>query len=95
MTKTEAMELLDVTSQSELANALGITRSAVYQWPDELPHYAEGRVWTEVNRRLMDGPKERPVILAGHRFDKTDIGAVRKIAEESRKGKDLPEDCDL
>ena len=42
MTKKEAISLFgDVLG---LATALGVTRQAIYQWPDELPTIYEDRV---------------------------------------------------
>lgn len=54
MLKTEAIELLGGTPVAA-AKALGITPSAVYQWPDELPEATVFRVqaflWREAQRR--------------------------------------------
>jgi hypothetical protein len=37
MTKTEVIELLEMRSGAQLARLLGISRSAVAQWPDDQP----------------------------------------------------------
>lgn len=42
MTKTEAIEIFE--SVPKLAAALGITRHAIYMWPDELPQATVDRV---------------------------------------------------
>ena len=43
MTKQDAIRLFGAT-EADLARALGITRSAVNQWPDELPQHLQDRV---------------------------------------------------
>lgn len=54
MTVKEAIDLLKVENKAQLAHALGLTPSAVYQWPDTLPLYAEGRVLVEAHRRQRE-----------------------------------------
>lgn len=42
MTKTQASQLFNGIPR--MAQVLGVTRSAVYQWPEELPRAMEDRV---------------------------------------------------
>lgn len=44
MTKKQALKRMRCETQTELAQALGVTRSAVSHWPDPLPDYAIRRV---------------------------------------------------
>ena len=50
MKKSEAIELLGGTV-SAAAEAIGITRSAVSQWPEELPDPIRDRVQAAIWRR--------------------------------------------
>lgn len=50
MKKSEAIELLGGTV-SAAADAIGITRSAVSQWPEELPDPIRDRVQAAIWRR--------------------------------------------
>ncbi len=42
MNKSEAIEIFG--SVSKLASALGVTRHAIYMWPNELPKATQDRV---------------------------------------------------
>lgn len=57
MTKTEAFRLLGVTTVTAAADLLGITHSAVSQWPNddkgELPESAENRVLAYLARKHL------------------------------------------
>ena len=56
MSKADAMHLLECESLSDLANLLGISLSALSQWPDPLSQNAENRVLAEAYRqRVLDG----------------------------------------
>lgn len=57
MTKLEAMAELGCTNQAQLAEALGVTRGAVCQWPDNgpLPDSVVRRVESLLYRRTRTG----------------------------------------
>jgi len=59
MKKSEAMELLGVKTQQELADRLGITQAAVSYWPEELPEYAVRRIESRLYRRITRGRNRR------------------------------------
>jgi len=59
MKKTEAMERLGATTQTEFADRLGISQSAVSQWPEELPEHAVRRVESRLYRRITHGRKRK------------------------------------
>lgn len=42
MSKDQAIKLFGQVK--DLANALGVTRQAIYQWPDELPQHQIDRI---------------------------------------------------
>jgi pyrroloquinoline quinone (PQQ) biosynthesis protein C len=52
MTKQDAMEELGCDTLKELAEALGVTPSAISQWPDPLPDHAVRRVESRLYRRV-------------------------------------------
>lgn len=52
MKKTKALELLGGTP-AEAARRLGVTASAVSQWPEELTREIENRVLAELARRHL------------------------------------------
>lgn len=52
MKKTQAIELLG-GSVTAVADAIGISRSAVSQWPDELPDSIRDRVQAAIARRYL------------------------------------------
>ena len=55
MTKSEAIHLF--VSVSELASALGISRQAVYKWPDPLPQEQADRI---IGAAIRTGRMKRP-----------------------------------
>lgn len=61
MTKTEAFKLLGVTTVTAVAELLGITHSAVSQWPDDdkgqLSESAENRVLAYLARKHLPPEK--------------------------------------
>lgn len=69
MKKAKAIELLG-NSVKAAAAALGVTSSAISQWPDELPHAIENRVLAALARRHLppsligadDPPSAEPAI---------------------------------
>jgi hypothetical protein len=52
MKKAKAIELLG-NSVKAAATCLGITRSAISQWPDELPETVENRVLAQLARKHL------------------------------------------
>jgi len=52
MIKARAIEMFG--SVTNLANAVGISRAAVYQWPEELPRLQADRVIAACVRRGID-----------------------------------------
>lgn len=60
MKKSEAIKLFGHT-QEALALSLGITKSAVSQWPDDLPQHIEDRV---VGAAVRLGKLPPPVVNA-------------------------------
>lgn len=59
MTKKQALKRMRCETQSELAQALGVTRSAVSHWPDPLPDYAIRRVKAALHDRSGSNVKHR------------------------------------
>jgi hypothetical protein len=53
MLKVKAFELLGVDSLSELAAVIGVSPSAVSQWPDVLPLRIEDRVLAALARKHL------------------------------------------
>lgn len=53
MTKSEALKLIGVTTVTAAAEALGITHSAVSQWPEVLPEAIENRVLAFLARKHL------------------------------------------
>lgn len=52
MTKTDAMESLGCDTLAKLAEVLGVTPSAISQWPEKLPPHAIRRVESVLYRRV-------------------------------------------
>lgn len=59
MTKSEAIELLGGTTVAA-ARAIGITPSAIHQWPDDLPARLEDRVLAALARKHLPPSLLRP-----------------------------------
>lgn len=55
MKKTDAITKLGGTYRSA-ADAIGCTRQAIQDWPDELPRRIEDRVLAALYRRSQDAP---------------------------------------
>ncbi len=75
MQKTTAIEMLGGTV-TEAAKAIGITPSAVTQWPDELPQRIEDRVLAALARKHF--PAE---IVAA------EVSAVNSASDSAPKAK--------
>lgn len=58
MTKSEAIQLF--TSVPALAHALGISRQAIYKWPDPLPQEQADRV---IGAAIRTGRLRKPASL--------------------------------
>lgn len=62
MNKQKAIELLG-GSPAEAARAIGITQSAIAQWPDELPARIADRVYAVIARKAfphLEGDAHEP-----------------------------------
>lgn len=59
MTKKQALKRMRCETQTELAQALGVTRSAVSHWPDPLPDYAIRRVKAALHDRSGNNVQHR------------------------------------
>jgi len=56
MTKQDAMDELGCETLTELADAVGVTLSAVSQWSDPLPPHAVRRVEARLYRQKIAAP---------------------------------------
>ena len=70
MRKTDALRLIG-GSVSEVAALVGVSASAVSQWPDELPRRLEDRVLAVLARRhlpaeVIGGPVSQPAEALPH-----------------------------
>jgi hypothetical protein len=61
MTKNQAYQIFQVSTQAGLARELGVTRALVCQWPNEVPQKWEQRI---LGRALSEGRPIPPELFA-------------------------------
>lgn len=80
MKRSTAFKLLNIEDRGVMAQTLGITRSAVRKWPEELPRAVADRIIATGWRLEWKAKKERGLFIPPDVADALRVGTERKTA---------------